>query len=80
VCDFTEVLALDADATPLQPLDHLFTTPAYRESGCLFWPDAWGNWVKDSAYKLLGLDPAATRVSGRRHEGGCSGSNTVSKL
>ena len=39
---FREVLFLDADSTPLQNPEHLFSTAAYQESGAIFWPDIAG--------------------------------------
>jgi hypothetical protein len=41
VAPFREVIMLDSDATPLQPLAPLFDSPAVRHHGNLFWPDFW---------------------------------------
>lgn len=61
-CSFQEVVVLDADAVPLSDVARLFANPTYMEAGALFWPDAWSDWVKPSAYELLGLDPTAAKV------------------
>ncbi len=37
---FQEVLFLDADNVPVVDPTFLFATPAYRETGAVFWPDA----------------------------------------
>lgn len=36
---FEEVLCLDADNMPIQPLEPLFEAPEYRGAGAVFWPD-----------------------------------------
>lgn len=36
---FDEVLYLDADNFPVRDPSDLFESPAYRNEGCLFWPD-----------------------------------------
>ncbi len=38
-CAFREVVLLDADNVPLIDPEDLFTQPAFRESGAMFWPD-----------------------------------------
>ncbi len=61
---FEEVLWLDADNLPLEPVDELFEDPAYRETGALFWPDQpEARWTTDRLFETCGLDPALNRQS-----------------
>src|SRR5690606_30657691 len=36
---YREVLSLDADNVPIIDPTFLFTTPEYRDTGAIFWPD-----------------------------------------
>ena len=36
-----QVLMLDSDNLPLTDPTYLFSEPAYKASGSLFWPDFW---------------------------------------
>ena len=38
-CPFQEILFLDADSTPLQNPEALFSTAQYQETGAIFWTD-----------------------------------------
>jgi hypothetical protein len=51
---FEEVVFLDADNVPLVDPRKLFSTPEYKETGALFWPD----------YTRLGPDRTAWKVFG----------------
>ncbi len=54
-CVFAEVLLLDADNVPVTNPEFLFETPAYRETGALFWPDLGRLEKTQEAWDLLGI-------------------------
>ncbi len=63
---FREVLLLDADNFPVVNPEALFTTPQYRETGALFWPDRGREERADVIWKNCGL----TRPDGPEFESG----------
>lgn len=60
--EFKELIWLDADNLPLEPLDALFDLPDYTRTGALFWPDLpSARWTQDALFEDLGLDPRRNR-------------------
>ncbi len=59
---FREVLFLDADNVPLVDPEFLFETPAYRETGAIFWPDFDGHEMDPRILDLCGVPRAEARA------------------
>lgn len=60
---FDEVLLLDADNLPLRDPAPLFETPAYRETGAVFWPDLLSaRYSRPALFELFGLDDPDLRA------------------
>jgi hypothetical protein len=57
---FAEVLMLDADQVPTRDLDELFSWPAFRAHGAVFWPDNVDIAADNPIWPLLGLAAEAT--------------------
>jgi hypothetical protein len=59
----------------MQAPEAYFTHPQYAATGNLFWPDAWQDQVKDSAYEMFGIDAKVAKVwcTDRMHAHACSG-------
>ncbi|AQZ14665.1 MNN5 (YJL186W) [Zygosaccharomyces parabailii] len=49
---FKEVVYVDADCLPLQPLDDVFDKPAYVKNGMILWPDIWKRVTAPAFYKV----------------------------
>jgi hypothetical protein len=52
---FDEVLFLDSDNFIARDLNQLFNSPAFKETGAVFWPDFWKANPNNAIYKILKL-------------------------
>lgn len=53
---FREVLLLDADNVPVRDPEYLFETPAFLETGAVFWPDGHRMLPSDPCWRGFGVD------------------------
>lgn len=53
---FEEIIYLDVDNIALKDPTNLFDTPAYKETGAIFWKDLWKTRMDNPIYKVLGLE------------------------
>ena len=63
---FREVLLLDADNLPVRNPEYLFTTPQFRRTGAIFWPDYGRAEKADPVWRSCGVK----RPPGREFESG----------
>jgi Mannosyltransferase putative len=63
-CPFREVLFLDADCYPVRDPEEIFDSPAYTETGALFWPDlASSAWLLPAqAWAIFGVEPGSVTL------------------
>ncbi|MEM1353914.1 MAG: hypothetical protein AAGH88_03420 [Planctomycetota bacterium] len=59
-CRFEEVLLIDADNIAVQNPEFLFDSPAYRETGSIFWPDRYPRvqprpWLNPDIWSICGV-------------------------
>jgi hypothetical protein len=52
---FQDVLFIDSDNLPVVNPEFLFDTPAYRDTGAIFWPDYWKMKPNRPAWKFFGV-------------------------
>jgi alpha 1,2-mannosyltransferase len=53
--DFDEILLLDADNIPAKDPTFLFNSPAFTETGAIFWKDYWTTRYDNPIFKILNL-------------------------
>lgn len=52
---FEDILLLDADNIPLQPLDKIFDSDIYKSAGLILWPDFWRRTTMPLFYEIAGM-------------------------
>ena len=53
---FEEILFLDSDNIPANDPTILFNSPAFKETGTIFWPDFWKTKADNPIWEVLELD------------------------
>lgn len=59
---FEEILFLDADAFPLEPVERLFKSEPFRTNGLVTWPDFWASSASPYFYEIAGTAAPAMNL------------------
>ncbi|AET41419.1 alpha-1,2-mannosyltransferase MNN5 Ecym_8128 [Eremothecium cymbalariae DBVPG len=53
---FKDVILIDADNIPIKPLDDVFESEPYKETGLILWPDIWRRQTAPVFYEIADID------------------------